>query len=59
MNKSEIRKKLIKFRMLKSHKNLEINFAAILKILRKKKIYGKVIGGYYPYNYEYNSTKIW
>ena len=44
--------------MLKSHKNLEINFAAILKILRKKKINGKVIGGYYPYNYEYNLTKI-
>ena len=37
MNKSEIRKKLIKFRMLKSHKNLEIDFAAILKRLRKKK----------------------
>ena len=58
MNKSEIRKKLIKFRKLKSHKNLEIKFATILKILRKKKIHGKVIGGYYPYNYEYNSTKI-
>jgi len=44
--------------MLKSHKNLEINFAAIFKIIKKKKFFGKVVGGYYPYNYEYNLTKI-
>ena len=58
MNKSEIRKKILKIREQNSSKNLKIDFNYILKILKKKKIYSKTIGGYYPYNYEVNITKI-
>ena len=52
MNKSEIRKKILKIRKQKSSKNLKINFKYILKILKKNEVYGKVIGGYFPYNHE-------
>ena len=57
MNKSAIRKKILKVRKKKS-KNLEINFNNILKILNKSKTSGKIIGGYYPYNHEVNTVKI-
>ena len=52
MNKSEIRKKILKIRKQKSSKSLNINYEYLLKILRKNRKIGKVLGGYYPYNYE-------
>ena len=58
MNKSEIRKKILKIRKQNRFKNLKINFNNILRILKKKKIYSKTIGGYYPYNYEVDVIKI-
>ena len=38
--------------------NLEIDFRSILKILKKNKFSGKIVGGYYPYNYEIDTIKI-
>ena len=58
MIKSEIRKKILKIRKQNSSKNLKIDFDQLLKIFRKEKIYGKIIGGYYPYNYEIDDIKI-
>ena len=58
MNKSEIRKKLFKIRKQNNSKNLRINFKDILKVLKKNKFKGKIIGGYYPYNYEIDSIEI-
>ena len=58
MNKSEIRKKILKIRKKKSSKNLKINFENIIEILKKNKIMYKLIGGYYPYNHEFNVIKI-
>ncbi len=58
MKKSEIRKKIIEIRKLNKQKNLAINFNSIISILKKKKIKGKIIGGYYPYNYEINILPI-
>ena len=58
MNKSEIRKKILKLRKQTSSQNLDINFHYILKILKKEKVKGKIIGGYYPFNYEINAMKI-
>ena len=52
MNKSEIRKKIIKLRKKNFSKNLSIDNNKFLKILKQKKIKNKIIGGYYPYNYE-------
>ena len=58
MNKSEIRKKILKARKKNISNNLSINFKYILNILRKHKEYRKIIGGYYPYNYEVNPIEI-
>ena len=58
MNKSEIRKKILKIRRINNDKNQKIDFKSIIKILRKSKITGRIIGGYYPYNYEVNPLEI-
>ena len=58
MSKSQIRKKILSIRKRKSFQNAEINFNNIIKILKKEKINNKIIGGYYPYNYEVNDIKI-
>ena len=50
MNKPEIRKKIIKIRQQKNFKGFKIEFQDIRKILKKYKIIGKKVGGYYPYN---------
>ena len=56
MNKSEIRKKILKIRR-KNSKNLKIDFENILEILKRKNNC-KVIGGYYPYNHEVDTIEI-
>ena len=58
MNKSDIRKKILKIRKQKSSKSLNINFEHLLKILKKNINIGKVIGGYYPYNYEVDAIEV-
>ena len=58
MNKSRIRKKILHIRKQKNQKHLKINFKYLLKILKKFKIYGKTVGGYYPYNYEFDIMNI-
>ena len=58
MNKSQIRKKILKIRKQKKIKKFIFNFDLILNILKRKKISGKIIGGYYPYNYEIDILQI-
>jgi len=58
VNKSEIRKKILKIRKQNKDKNLKINFKDILKIINKIKSNDKLIGGYYPYNYEVDVIEI-
>ena len=52
MLKSKLRKKILKVRQKFNTKNIQINFNQIIKILKKEKISGKIIGGYYPVNFE-------
>ena len=52
MNKSDIRKKNFYLRKKNYSKGLLINPIKFLKFLEKNKIKSKVIGGYYPFNYE-------
>ena len=52
MLKSELRKKILKVRKKFNTKNIQINFNQIIKILKKEKITNKIIGGYYPVNFE-------
>ncbi len=58
MNKSDIRNKIYKVRKRNVSKNLVINFKHILEILRKYNGFRKIIGGYYPYNYEVDPIRI-
>ena len=58
MNKSIIRKTILKKRKQNSYKKFKITFNQVIKLLKKKKIIPKLIGGYYPYNYEIDPIKI-
>ena len=58
MNKSFIRKRILNLRKKKYSKNQSINPTLILRILEKKKIKSKIIGGYYPFNYELDILNI-
>ena len=58
MNKSQIRKKILKIRKQKTIKKFIFNFDLILDILKKKKVSSKIIGGYYPYNHEIDILQI-
>ena len=52
MLKSKLRKKILKVREKFNTKNIQINFNQIIKILKKEKVNNKIIGGYYPVNFE-------
>ena len=52
MLKSKLRKKILKVRQKFNTKNIQIDFSQIIKILKKEKISNKIIGGYYPVNFE-------
>ena len=58
MNKSEIRKKILNIRKKNDSLNFLISFKEIMKFLKKKKIKGKTVGGYFPYNYELNIMQV-
>ena len=58
MNKNQIRKKILKIRRQKKNKKFIFNFNLILNILKKKRVLGKIIGGYYPFNYEIDILQI-
>ena len=58
MNKSEIIKKILKKRKENYFKNLSINKNKFLKFLKNIKLNNKIIGGYYPYNYEIDILEI-
>jgi 5-formyltetrahydrofolate cyclo-ligase len=50
--KSKLRKKILKIREKINKRNIQIDFNQITKILKKEKINKKIIGGYYPVNFE-------
>jgi len=50
--KSKLRKKILKVRQKFNTKNIQLNFNQIINILKKEKITNKIIGGYYPVNFE-------
>ena len=58
MLKSKLRKKILKIREKINKKNIQINFNQIKKILKKEKLDKKVIGGYYPINFEVDDLEL-
>ena len=58
MLKSKLRKKILKIREKKNKKNIQIDFNKIIKILKKEKMTKKIIGGYYPVNFEVDDLEL-
>jgi len=56
--KSKLRKKILKIREKNNKKNIQINFNQLIKILKKEKITKKIIGGYYPINFEADDLEL-
>ena len=52
MLKSKIRKKILKIRKEKNFYNIKFNFLKIFNEIKKENIKKKIIGGYYPINFE-------
>ena len=58
MKKSDIRKKIYYLRKKNYSKNKVINLNVFFNFLKKFRNNSKVIGGYYPFNYELNIMNI-
>ena len=58
MIKSKIRKKILYIREKNNNKNLKFPFIKIIKEIKKKITKNKIIGGYYPVNFEIDILKI-
>ncbi len=58
MNKSNIRKKIIKLRKKNYSKNLSINTAKFYKFFEQQKFKSKLVGAYYPFNFEVDILQI-
>jgi len=56
--KSKLRKKILKAREKFNTKNIHIDFNQIIKIIKKEKITKKIIGGYYPVNFEVDDLEL-
>ena len=58
MQKSQLRKKILKIRKKINKKNIQINFNQIIRIITKEKVNKKTIGGYYPVNFEVDDLEL-
>ena len=58
MLKSKLRKKILKAREKFNTKNFHIDFNQIIKIIKKEKISKKIVGGYYPVNFEVDDLEL-
>ena len=58
MLKAKLRKKFLKIRKLKNKKNIQIEFHKVFNLINKQNILIKVIGGYFPVNYEVDDLDI-
>ena len=58
MLKSKLRKIILKIREKNNKKNIQIDFNRIIKIIKKEKITRKIIGGYYPVNFEVDDLEL-
>tara|TARA_B100001175_G_scaffold295440_1_gene283487 strand:- start:326 stop:874 length:549 start_codon:yes stop_codon:yes gene_type:complete len=56
--KSKIRKKLLYIRKKRNNKNIKFSFLKIFKEIKKKISKIKVVGGYYPVNFEIDILEI-
>ena len=58
MTKSKIRKKILQIRKKKNNKNVKFYFLKIYKEIKKTISKKKIVGGYYPVNFEIDILEI-
>ena len=58
MLKNHIRKKIIKIREIKNKNNLQVKTKFFKEILKKKKLQNKIVGSYFPVNFEADTYQI-
>jgi len=58
VNKSQIRKKILKIRKNNFHKNIKININKFISFLKLNTDSANNLGGYYPSNYEIDDLEI-
>ena len=58
MLKSKLRNKILKIRENNYKNDIKINFNQIIKLLKKEKITKKIVGGYYPVNFEVDDLEL-
>ena len=58
MIKSQIRSKIIKIRKIKNTNNIKLNTSKIFQILNRLNLKNKIVGGYYPVNFEMDDLQI-
>ena len=58
MSKSKLRNKILKVREKFNTKNIRIDFNQIIKIIKKEKVSKKIVGGYYPVNFEVDDLEL-
>ena len=58
MLKNQIRKRILKLRKIKNLKNIQIRSNKIFNFIKKINIKGKIIGCYYPVNFEVDTVEL-
>ena len=58
MLKNHIRKKIIKIREIKNKNNLQVKTRFLKEILKTKKLKNKIVGSYFPVNFEADTFHI-
>ena len=58
MLKKHIRKRIIKAREIKNKKNLKVKFSLLREELKKKIFKNKIVGSYYPVNFEADTFQL-
>ena len=58
MNKSKLRRKITSLRKKNFKENFKINSLKLIKFLRDNKLKTKIVGGYYPCNYEIDDLEV-
>jgi len=56
--KSKLRKKILRIRETINKNNIQIHFSQIIKIIKEEKITKKIVGGYYPVNFEVDDLEL-
>jgi len=58
VSKSKIRKRIINLRKIKNNRNIKLNFSTLFNLFKQNNLYKKIVGGYYPIDFEIDDLGI-